>query len=59
MFFILQGDSGGPLVVQRVDNSYYLAGITSFGGFCGNEKMPSVYTRVSEYIDWINQTMQE
>jgi hypothetical protein len=47
-----QGDSGGPLI----QNSK-LSGIVSFGGsdtqFCGAPNYPGVYTKVANYIDWI------
>jgi trypsin len=47
-----QGDSGGPLIQ---DNR--LSGIVSFGGSdtqpCGAPDYPGVYTRVANYIDWI------
>lgn len=49
-----QGDSGGP--VQFFDyskRSYRLVGITSFGKGCGIAGHPSVYTRISNYIEWI------
>lgn len=43
------GDSGGPALCG--DNLDILAGITSGGKRCGWD--PSVYVRVSEYLDWI------
>lgn len=48
------GDSGGPLQVILPENPcvQYIVGITSFGKYCGG-KAPGVYTRVSSYIDWI------
>ncbi|XP_055546902.1 transmembrane protease serine 9-like [Wyeomyia smithii] len=49
------GDSGGPLQIKLMSNhrtTPYLVGITSFGSFCGTP-IPSVYTRVSKYISWI------
>lgn len=51
-FFI---DSGGPLQIVNPDNKciYSIIGITSFGAGCGAKNSPSVYTRVSSYIDWI------
>jgi secreted trypsin-like serine protease len=51
-----QGDSGGPLQITLKGSSYifYLVGLTSFApAGCGDENSPGVYTRVSEYIDWI------
>ncbi|XP_072382738.1 clotting factor G beta subunit-like isoform X17 [Diabrotica undecimpunctata] len=48
------GDSGGPL-----QDSYgvgiKIVGITSFGKPCGLTESPSVYTRVSYYVDWIER----
>lgn len=47
-----QGDSGGPLqAFTGVDGQYRLIGITSFGRACG--VYPGVYTRISQYLDWI------
>ncbi|CAG9808041.1 unnamed protein product [Chironomus riparius] len=53
-----QGDSGGPLQIVSTKNKcvYIIIGITSFGNtFCGAEDSPGVYTRVSYYLDWIEQ----
>uniref|UniRef100_A0A1A9W1D3 Lectizyme n=1 Tax=Glossina brevipalpis TaxID=37001 RepID=A0A1A9W1D3_9MUSC len=46
-----QGDSGGPIVaiIKRIP---FVVGITSFGVGCASG-MPGIYTRVSEYISWI------
>lgn len=52
-----QGDSGGPLQIGH-DKSQCLSsvvGITSFGKGCGIVGVPSVYTRVAHFIDWIEQ----
>lgn len=47
-----QGDSGGPLIQNNK-----LSGIVSFGGsdtqYCGAPDYPGVYTKVANYIDWI------
>jgi len=45
-----QGDSGGPLLANGV-----LVGIVSAGIGCG--RRPGVYTRVSKYLDWIDDTI--
>ena len=50
-----QGDSGGPLVCN-VNGAYVLAGATSWG-ITTCEGFPSVYVRVSKYLDWINANM--
>lgn len=47
------GDSGGPLQ-YKLNDTYYIAGIVSFGVSCGST-FPDVYTRVSSYIDWIEE----
>ncbi|KAJ8713394.1 hypothetical protein PYW07_013764 [Mythimna separata] len=48
-----QGDSGGPIVVNS-NNRRVLVGIVSFGSSSGCQKgYPSVYTRVSAYLNWI------
>jgi trypsin len=45
-------DSGGPLGVMNKDK-FTLVGIISFGEKCGEPGYPEVFTRVSNYIDWI------
>ncbi|XP_061398235.1 serine protease snake-like [Musca vetustissima] len=49
-----QGDSGGPLIMRIGYLKTYLVGITSFGQGC-SLNIPGVYTRVSEYLDWIEK----
>lgn len=50
-----QGDSGGPLVLTKENGSceFYLVGVTSFGIVCGVGQIPAIYTRVSEFLPWI------
>ncbi|XP_063046579.1 uncharacterized protein LOC134440419 isoform X2 [Engraulis encrasicolus] len=48
-----QLDSGGPLVSQQ-DQVWVLSGVVSFGRGCGRRGYPGVYTRVSQYQDWIH-----
>ncbi|KAH8238389.1 hypothetical protein KR032_005383, partial [Drosophila birchii] len=57
------GDSGGPLTVEadtpRGDRYVYLAGVVSFGlDNCGTSEYSGVYTRVSSYMDWIEETIR-
>ncbi|KAF4097407.1 elastase-1-like [Onychostoma macrolepis] len=49
------GDSGGPLNCQ-VSGKYVVHGVTSFVSSlgCNTTKKPTVFTRVSAYISWIN-----
>uniref|UniRef100_A0AAR2J0T0 Peptidase S1 domain-containing protein n=1 Tax=Pygocentrus nattereri TaxID=42514 RepID=A0AAR2J0T0_PYGNA len=49
-----QGDSGGPLVSKQ-SGVWVQAGIVSFGIGCAQPNYPGLYTRVSQYQDWINQ----
>ncbi|KAF7282600.1 hypothetical protein GWI33_002319 [Rhynchophorus ferrugineus] len=51
------GDSGGPLS-YKIENTHYIAGITSFGKACGLVNVPAVYTRVSAYVPWIESIVQ-
>lgn len=49
-----QGDSGGPIQTIQSVCMWNIIGITSFGpAVCGNEEDPAVYTRVANYLNWI------
>ncbi|XP_011687089.1 PREDICTED: serine protease snake-like [Wasmannia auropunctata] len=51
-----EGDSGGPLQIKHTESKclYKVIGITSFGHSYGlGIEFPGVYTRVSEYLSWI------
>lgn len=54
----LKGDSGGPMVIQRPDKRFLLSGVISWGIGCAEPNQPGVYTRISEFRDWINQILQ-
>ena len=57
---VTQGDSGGPLTTPDFDTGLAtLTGITSFGKTGCDTNSASVYTRVSYYLDWIKERMQE
>lgn len=51
-----QGDSGGPLNCQNPDGSWDVHGVVSFGSGlgCNVFQKPTVFTKVSAYISWMN-----
>jgi secreted trypsin-like serine protease len=51
-----QGDSGGPLI-EFVSGVPTLVGIVSWGDGCGESMKYGIYTRVSNYIAWLNTEM--
>ncbi|ODM91523.1 Trypsin-1, partial [Orchesella cincta] len=68
------GDSGGPAKARNMTNKRtYLAGITTFGlvcviftnmwnvrlGLCGSKTYPTLYLRVSSYINWIQRQVTD
>ncbi|XP_053271940.1 chymotrypsinogen A [Pleuronectes platessa] len=48
-----QGDGGGGLVT-KVGSGWAAVGIVSFGNGCAKPNVPGIYTRVSEYMEWIS-----
>ncbi len=58
------GDSGGPLMIRQSDGRWLQVGIVSWGreplgatNRCGHKDLYSVYTRVSNYYDWIARNL--
>ncbi|KAL5019337.1 hypothetical protein ScPMuIL_005059 [Solemya velum] len=55
------GDSGGPLACKS-GSTWYLMGVTSWGHSSCSEssivkRYPSVYTRISSYVDWVKERL--
>ncbi|XP_029686773.1 vitamin K-dependent protein C [Takifugu rubripes] len=53
-----EGDSGGPMVTLYRD-TWFLVGLVSWGEGCGNVEKLGIYTKVSNYIDWINKVRED
>lgn len=54
-----QGDSGGPLLITQPNNNciHHVIGVTSFGITCAAPNTPGIYTKVSDYIPWIEKVV--
>ncbi|NXW82068.1 PRS57 protease, partial [Alopecoenas beccarii] len=51
---VCAGDSGGPLVFKGK-----VYGIVSFSGErCGDRRYPDIYTKISNYIEWVHRTVR-
>lgn len=54
-----RGDSGGPLMFNNAKNRYEVIGIVSFGPTpCGMAGVPGVYSKVTEYMDWMRSVIR-
>lgn len=52
------GDSGGPMVTLY-HNTWFLIGLVSWGEGCGFQDKLGIYTKVSNYNEWISQVQEE
>lgn len=51
-----KGDSGGPLMMPIHESDhfpFYQIGIVAWGNGCAQPDSPGIYTRVSFFVDWI------
>ncbi|XP_042899849.1 proclotting enzyme [Parasteatoda tepidariorum] len=53
-----RGDSGGPLMLAHQDGKFYLIGLVSFGKKCAEPGVPGVYTRITNFLDWIERNVE-
>ncbi|XP_018419337.1 PREDICTED: urokinase-type plasminogen activator [Nanorana parkeri] len=53
-----KGDSGGPLICQY-NGQMVLYGIISWGDECAKKNKPGVYTRMTNYLTWIEKNMAQ
>ena len=50
----------GPLMqIDAKSNKATLIGVVSFGYACGRIDYPAIYTRVSNYLPWIKEVMNQ
>nr|CAD7404729.1 unnamed protein product [Timema cristinae] len=48
-----QGDSGGPLGYETKTGMVEQIGVVSWGIGCARPGIPGIYTKLTEYLDWI------
>ncbi|KAL4240264.1 Tryptase beta-2 [Mactra antiquata] len=52
-------DIGSPLMCKDQSGAWYIQGIASSGGDCTKADEPGIFEDVSQYSDWIKQTMEQ
>ena len=50
-----QGDSSGPFVAADSSGKMTLIGVTSWGIGCAQKRKPGVYTKVVDFVPWIEK----
>ncbi|KAF5902904.1 vitamin K-dependent protein C-like [Clarias magur] len=52
------GDSGGPMMTLY-RNTWFLVGLVSWGEGCGHTDKLGIYTKVSNYMEWIDSVKKQ
>jgi secreted trypsin-like serine protease len=50
-----RGDSGGPLMIKDSDGKFFAVGVVSVGGSLCGKNLPTLFTKVETYSEWISQ----
>ncbi|XP_066509082.1 vitamin K-dependent protein C-like [Hoplias malabaricus] len=53
-----EGDSGGPMMTLY-HNTWFLIGLVSWGEGCGRTDKLGIYTKVANYLEWIDNTRKD
>ncbi|XP_011878399.1 PREDICTED: soluble guanylate cyclase 89Da-like [Vollenhovia emeryi] len=53
------GDSGGPLHVKGIYGQLEVVGIVSWGRGCGRPNFPGIFTKLTNYIGWLKDHLDE
>lgn len=53
-----KGDSGGPMMTLY-RNTWFLVGLVSWGEGCGRIDKLGIYTKVANYVEWIESAKKE
>ncbi|KAJ9579980.1 hypothetical protein L9F63_004363 [Diploptera punctata] len=54
-----QGDSGGPLLYEKLPGKVEQIGVVSWGIGCAEPGIPGVYTKMTEYVNWIKENTKD
>ncbi|XP_045500612.1 transmembrane protease serine 9 [Colias croceus] len=52
-------DSGGPLMMKSDSGRTMVIGVVSTGSGCARVRMPGIYTRISRYTAWIQESVAD